>query len=242
MSESLDRTSAEAAEREKRRNWWKDSGASLVLALATMGSAWCAYQATLWGGVQTFRLADANRAGRLSSLSANRALTLESFDATMFIEWMKARHQKDLETEKFLYSRFRPEMKIALDAWLRTNPFENPNAPSGPFRMAEYVLVDRVESDRRAKESGDLLKSAMEAREISNRYVLLTVMFASVLFFAGIAHTFRSRGVPVVVLALAFLFFAATVIALVNMPLCRERTSSEGGFDSVGAGLYDRGR
>src|SRR5438034_1851477 len=43
---------------EKREtSRWLDIGSAIVLALATMASAWCGYQSALWSGVQTFRLA-----------------------------------------------------------------------------------------------------------------------------------------------------------------------------------------
>ena len=52
-----------AVEKDKRTRWVEITCA-VVLSLATMSSAWCAYQATLWGGVQTFRLAAAQKAGK----------------------------------------------------------------------------------------------------------------------------------------------------------------------------------
>ena len=36
----------------------------ILVSLVVVTIAWSAYQATLWGGIQTFKLADANRAGR----------------------------------------------------------------------------------------------------------------------------------------------------------------------------------
>src|SRR5687768_6919289 len=53
----------DAVEQQQRRRWVEVTCA-VVLALAAMASAWCAYQANLWGGVQTFRLAAANKANR----------------------------------------------------------------------------------------------------------------------------------------------------------------------------------
>jgi len=50
---------------EKREtSRWLDIGSAIVLALATMASAWCGYQSALWSGVQTFRLAAVSTAGR----------------------------------------------------------------------------------------------------------------------------------------------------------------------------------
>jgi hypothetical protein len=44
----------EVVERDER-NRWVEISCTVVLSLATMASAWCAYQLTLWEGVQPFR-------------------------------------------------------------------------------------------------------------------------------------------------------------------------------------------
>jgi hypothetical protein len=62
-----------AVEKDARQRWTEVLTA-IVLSLATTASAWCAYQATRWAGVQTFRLNDAGIAGRKSSQSAIAAL------------------------------------------------------------------------------------------------------------------------------------------------------------------------
>jgi hypothetical protein len=43
----------------------------------------------------------------------------------------------------FLHTRFRPEARKVLDAWLQTDPFSNPDAPLRPFDMAEYAQPER---------------------------------------------------------------------------------------------------
>ncbi len=48
-----------AVEKDERSRWFEITCA-IVLSLATTASAWSAYEATLWSGVQTFRLAAAN--------------------------------------------------------------------------------------------------------------------------------------------------------------------------------------
>jgi hypothetical protein len=70
---------------EPRRNRWMEVASAVLLALATTASAWCAYQSTLWGGVQTFRLAAAARAGRESNQQSLAALQGRAFDAQMLI-------------------------------------------------------------------------------------------------------------------------------------------------------------
>jgi hypothetical protein len=211
-----------AAVEKDERTRWVEITCAVVLSLATMSSAWCAYQATLWGGVQTFRLAAAQRAGRESTTASIEALQLQAFDASMFISYMNAKNEENERQEKFLFKRFRPEMKKAVEAWLKTDPFNDPKAPQGPFKMAEYVQPELEEAKRHNEQFAKEHKAAEDANEHSDTYVLLTVLFASVLFFGGIASTIESHRLRVIILALALTFFVVTLAVLATMPICRE--------------------
>jgi hypothetical protein len=195
---------------------------AIVLALATTASAWCAYQSKLWGGVQAARAGAAVRAGREGAVSSLAATQLRAFDASMFIAYMQARIERNKDMEAFLAQRFRPEMKPAMEAWLKLDPLNNPAAPPSPFRMAEYAQAETVEAARQADLATQAMAASGEARRNSDNYVLLTVVFASVLFFGGIARAFDSRRLRFVLAALAVLLFLATLVALTTMPICHE--------------------
>ncbi len=210
-----------AVERD-RRSHWVEIGCAVVLSLATLSSAWCAYQSTRWGGVQTFRLAAANNASRASSAASQAALQLHAFDASMGINWMQAKHEGNVRQEKFLFDRFRPEMKKAVLAWLKTNPFSNPQAPLSPLKMKEYVQPELTEAQRQDELSAREYDAAVQANRNSDAYVLLTVLFASVLFFGGIAGTLDSRRLRVGILAIALTLFVVIAAFLGTMPVCRE--------------------
>ena len=210
-----------AVEAEKRRRWMEITCA-FVLALATMGSAWCAYQSTLWGGVQTFRLAAAGKADRGAMQHALAALQFHTADGQMALAYLEARGRGDEKLAEFLRERFRPEAKVALDAWLKTDPFNNPSAPKRPFEMKEYVQTEAQEARRLDEEAAKQLNAAQEANQTSDSYVMLTVLFASVLFFGGIGGTIQSPRLRLSVLALAVALFLVTIIVMGTMPICRE--------------------
>ncbi|MBS0209528.1 MAG: hypothetical protein JSS27_11310 [Planctomycetes bacterium] len=210
-----------AVEKEERKRW-VDIASAVLLSLATMFSAWCAYQATLWGGVQTFRLADAAKAGRISTEATLSAMQFRSVDAAMLISYIEAQSRGDARTEQILAKRFRPEMRVALDAWLKTDPFNNPDAPLNPFKMAEYKQPE-IEVVRQANENFQAeYDRAQTANQTSDRYVLLTVLFASVLFFAGMGSTFDSQRLQLSALVISLALFAVTSVAMFGMPICRE--------------------
>jgi hypothetical protein len=195
---------------------------AIVLALATTASAWCAYQSKLWGGAQMARSNAAVRASREGAVNSLAAVQSRAFDASMFIAYMEARFERNTEMEAFLARRFRPEMKVAVEAWLKLDPLNNPAAPPSPFRMAEYSQAETAEVARQADVAAKAMAAAAEARRSSDNYVLLTVVFASVLFFGGIARAFDSRPLRTVLAALAVLLFLGTVAALTTMPICHE--------------------
>lgn len=203
-----------------QRNRWVEIVCVVVLSLATISTAWCAYQATLWGGVQTFCLAAANKAGRNSTAASLAALQSRAFDATMFIHYVQAKNEGNELQEKFLFNRFRPEMKHALQAWLKTDPFTDPAAPPAPFKMAEYVQQELEEASRQDGIAAQQYDFAQNANEHSDAFVLLTVLFATVLFFGGIASTLDSKRQRFMTLFIALALLTPTLVLMATMPLC----------------------
>jgi hypothetical protein len=193
-----------------------------MLSMATMASAWCAYQATLWGGAQTFRLAAANKAGREASEQTIAALQFRAFGATMLIRCVEARSHKDEKFAAFLHERFRPEMRKAVEAWLQTDPFNDPKAPKDPFQMAEYVQAEEIEAKRLDAEAVRMKNAAQQAKQTSDRDILLTVLFGMVLFLGGIGGRFDSAWLRRTLNTLALILFIGTLFVLASMPLCRE--------------------
>lgn len=211
----------QAVEKDQRRRWVEILSA-VVLSLATTASAWCAYQATLWSGVQTFRLAAANKASRDASAANLAAMQARAFEGSMLIAYLEARTRGDKDLEKLLYDRFRPETRGALVAWLKTDPLHNPKAPLSPFKMEEYVQPEMEEAAIQSKLFEEKHAAALEANHTSDAYVLQTVLFASVLFFGGICGTFDSYRLRVSTLGISLALLSFTLMALATMPVCRE--------------------
>jgi hypothetical protein len=205
-----------------KRKPWFELACAIVLALATTASAWCAYQSKLWGGAQMARANAAVRAGREGAVNALAAVQLRAFDASMFIAFMQARLATNTALEAFLLQRFRPELKPAVAAWLQLDPLNNPAAPASPFRMTEYAQKETAEVARQEELAAKAMAASREARGFSDDYVLLTVVFASVLFFGGIARAFDSRPLRTGLAALAVLLFLGNLLVLATMPVCHE--------------------
>jgi hypothetical protein len=198
---------------------WIEFISAVLLALATIGTAWCGYQAARWGGEQTTHFFEAMSAGLGSAHLANQVNQLNALNVNLFVEWSAAVSQGNQELADFLYERFPPELKTAMDAWLATNPLENPDAPASPFAMPQYAPQELEESDRFARMADEFFEQASEENEISDQYVLLTVMFASVLFFAGVSGKFASHVIDLVMLVFAGLVFVIGLVILFTYPI-----------------------
>jgi hypothetical protein len=195
--------------------------ATILLACATVGSAWSAYQAKRWGGVQMFRMTAANGARSEAVRLSNKASQLTTIDVSMFLQYASAVSSHQQQLADFILQRFRPEMKVAVDAWLDTHPLKNPASPPSPFAMKEYSLNTLWEADQMNQMALLKLNDAKAANTRADDYVLLTVLFASALFFGGIGTKMQVRGLRIVLLSLGIVVFVVTAVALILMPIAR---------------------
>jgi hypothetical protein len=124
---------------------------------------------------------------------------------------------------QFYESRYRPALREAIEAWIALKPMENPNTPAHPLAMPEYI--DKVLTPARAEvknlrdQADQQIDLAQQSNQNSDRYVLFTVLFASVLFFTGIAGKFDPGRVRAVLLTLAGLTLAVVVTLLIGSPV-----------------------
>jgi len=200
------------------RGIWHDErveiASAILLALATVLSAWGAYQATRWSGEQ------ANNYAESSSLRAdsNRHGTLASrdiqIDVQTFIAWAAAKAQKDDVLAAFYVARFRPEFLPAFDDWRLGPDKDAAGLPSGtPFREPSYVIAESVLADESYAKADAVLAEAQWDNQVSDDFVLTAVLFASVLFFAGIAARFRPQWIRWTMLGVAtVVFFVGLVV------------------------------
>ena len=85
--------------------------------------------------------------------------------------------------------------------------------------MPEYTSAAQKESDRLLEVATQNLKDAEEANQHSDNYILLTVMFASVLFFGGVSTKFDMFRIRASLIALASILFTASLIIVATFPV-----------------------
>lgn len=203
---------------KERLKHYIELATTIIIALATIASAWCAYQATRWSGIQIFQLSAVNVLGRKSSEDTILAGQTRMMDAILFLEYLKGKLHKDSLAD-FFYNRFRPELKQAIAAWLATKPFQNDQAPPHPFVMEEYRLEPEQEAKRLSEEAAQKFEDAKQANENSDKYIMLTVLFASVLFFGGVSTQFENSSYRIAMLAIGAFVLSVALVLLVSYPV-----------------------
>jgi hypothetical protein len=199
---------------------------AVVLAIAAVLTAWAAFQATKWSGDQADNYSRAGAARTESAKASTRGGQLTVIDVNTFTAWIAAlgaeeragldngladdgMYTPQAGTESaFLYARFRTEFRTAVDAWLATNPMSNPEATPTPFSIQEYEIADLERAAALEEQAEAHAATARTANQRGDNYVLMTILFASVLVLLGIGSkmdTFRAR---------AFLFGLASVTLL----------------------------
>jgi len=204
---------------ERASDRWLDIVTTVLLTLATVATAWAAYQSREWTGEQSqgYSRATASRiAVNRTTAVANRQ---EQIDVATFIQWIDANARGDDALAPFYRARFRHEFKPAFAAWLSTNPFSNAAAPQTPFEMPQYRLAASAKAEQLEARAGDDANRAKDANERANGYMLAVVLFSSVLFFAGISIKLRTRSTRVALLALGCVIFIGTVVWLATLPI-----------------------
>jgi hypothetical protein len=194
-------------------------GAVLLLALTSVATAWSGYQATHWGGEQAKHYAEAVTARVHSQQASTRAGQHRIDDLLYFNGWLDAREAGNTELAAIYRKRFRPEFVPAFRAWLAQRPFTNARAIPGPLYVPEYRSADLERSERLDAAADELYEKGTTAKEHDDRYILSTVFFAVVLFFAGISLRLDWQPLRLTVLGMAFVALAGGTAFVLTLPV-----------------------
>jgi hypothetical protein len=193
--------------------------ATFVLALATLAAAWSGYEASRWGGVQSTAYSQAGALRTESTRASTSAGQLIQIDIAIFTNWINAYASDQQDLMNFYEERFRPDFLPAFEAWLETDPENNPDAPLDPFLMSEYSLPEIEESRVLLEQAQDTFEEGQEANQTSDNYVFMTIIFASVLFLGGIQSRFKSIPARLVIIFLSLLILAYGLYNLITFPI-----------------------
>ncbi len=196
---------------------WIELGATLLLALATIASAWSAYQATRWGGVQANAYSSAAATRAESVRASNTALAQQQVDVATYIAWLDTYASERPILLAFYEDRFRPEFKPAFEAWRASAPAGS--VPDGsPFSRPEYVLAEQLKADDLLAQADDFAAVARAANQTGDNFILVAVLMASVLFFAGVGTKFRGTVTRRTMISMAAVVFTVGLVVIASLP------------------------
>lgn len=197
--------------------------ATVLLALATVLTAWSAFQANKWNGIQQLSLNDATAARTEVVAEVNILSQFVTTDQSLFLLWLDAELNDRPRTVAYLEQAFSPEFKTSFDRWRAEQASDPTGVNPTPFDsryfddLEDGGLFDR--GQQLEESAGAATAAGSEANRNSDNYVLVTVLVSLTLFFAGIATKFSGLRSQLTLLGLAGVAGAVSIGLLVALPV-----------------------
>ena len=191
---------------------------AIILALVAITTAWSGYQAARGDSVQ------AELYGRSSRLRAEgQALALEANQAKLdnaatVDEWLKAEARGEAKVSELFARRVLPDFRPVFEAWKKTDPVHNPNAPAGPVLMPGYRDLRAEEASHRNQEATKVVRPGYARPRIRRRIRPRHRLLATVLLLTAIGQRFRSHRIRVVLVTTALLLLVVPIWRLLSLP------------------------
>ncbi len=191
---------------------------AILLAIVAITTALSGYQAAIWDGESAKEYATSSRLrteANGAALTANQTLAYNAGNVT---SWLEATDAGNTSLADVVARRFTPDFKPAFDAWAKTDPLTNPDAPAGPAQMPEYKDPLTEHAAELNKEAAHAFDLGVEFRQTGEHYVRVTVILAAILFLVAIGQRFKIRGVRYSVNGVAGVLLVYAVILFANYP------------------------
>jgi hypothetical protein len=192
---------------------------TIILAIASLLTAWSGYQASQWSRTQAISLSQAagrrTRAVQAASLGGQERL----IDLVAFTSWVEATAAKDQPRADFVRARFRSEFEPAFEAWLAARPLDNPDAPKTPFELPIYQPARLTQAAQLEAEADALFATGLDASATAGEYVRASLFVAAALFFAAISKTFEVRNLRLIVVGLSAALVLIGAFSLLPLPV-----------------------
>jgi hypothetical protein len=202
---------------EKKK--WVEPVTALLMALATLSTAWCSYESAAWTRQSNRLMNEFNALERRAGVLSLQGMQQATIHTAMFMEVLAAKQAGNEQLANFYVERFPPAARKAYDEWLAQRPFENPNADPHPFVPSLYEPLGTREAAEATAKATSSQQEAGKAGSISAQYLANTVLFATVLFFASASGKFEQRRVRAVAFIFAVAVFVFAVVRTAMLPM-----------------------
>jgi hypothetical protein len=215
----LGRALDDLAHRFDQRDW-VELAATVVLSLAVLVATWSAYQAALWGGVQASNASQYT--GQLTESNDLTTLITAQFesDSQAISTWLIMAAEDNERGMQILEERFDDTLRPAFDIWI-AGSVDGEVPPGVPQDLPEYEagFAELLEvKDFYTIGAAEASEAAAEANRTSDSFILVTVIMASVMFFAGVGTKLRGKSTRVTMLVVAGLLCAGAIAAMLSLP------------------------
>ncbi|WP_433305385.1 hypothetical protein ACQP2F_17925 [Actinoplanes sp. CA-030573] len=192
--------------------------AVVLLAVSTLGTAWSAYQASQWSGVQT----QDNQQETNHRLEANRqfarATQTFTYDSSVIALYAQAVQAKNAALADFYRGTMaRKGLLPFLDKWEAT--VRAGGTPTPLLEDPQYVNAQSSGYTAEQDAAEKAARAAQQAAQQSQSYTLNTIVLAVALFFAGVTSSFRYRSVRTLLIILAILTLSFAATRLADLPI-----------------------
>ncbi|HTT00244.1 MAG TPA: hypothetical protein VMI33_26895 [Streptosporangiaceae bacterium] len=191
---------------------------AVLLALVTITAAWAGYSAARWSTASRVDIAQSSTLRNLATRDDLEAISLRNFDASTFNAWFIAYTLGSPQKEAVAIRRFRPQFRVAFDAWMATNPLTNPNAPPGPTYMPQYKLPPQAQANTLDNQADAKFDQGNQDGFTSDNYVRITVFLAAVLFLVGIGSSFKLFGVRYALVTFGAALLILSIVLIAQQP------------------------
>ena len=191
---------------------------AVILALVAVATAWSGYQAASWAGRRAQQYANANRLRVAAEGLATLAGQERIYDSDTFNSWLASKLDGKEQAAEFFERRFRDEYRSAFTAWLKTDPFNNAQAPAGPIFMPDYHNAKHEQFLGLSKQATDVADQGTKSGETGDQYVRITVLLATVLLITAIGQRFHFKAARVAFMIFAWLLLCLPLWQLLMLP------------------------
>ena len=191
---------------------------AVLLSIVTITAAWAGYSAARWGTASRVDIARSSTLRNLATRDDLTATSLRNFDAATFNAWFTAYTLNSPQKEAIAIRRFRPQFRVAFNAWMATDPLHNPHAPPGPTYMPQYKLAAQAQANALDNEADAKFNQGTKDGVTGDQYVQITVFLAAVLFLVGIGSSFKLHGVRYALITFGSILLIFAVVLILRQP------------------------
>ncbi len=191
---------------------------AILLSIVALLAGWSGYAAAKWSTESRVQLAEASTKRAEANRANLHAMSLRNFDSSTFEAWFTAYTVGNQKAMALAKRRFRPQFRVAFDAWRATRPETNPHAPKGPTYMPQYRQPGLRVGATLDDQATEAFATGSKDGETSDKYVRVTVFLASVLFLVGISTQFSIPRVRYALVGFGAVLLIFSLVQLTQIP------------------------